>query len=89
MVTLLFLVVLIFIVRNAERIIYEINFYQANFKQNMFFFLDEKHFRIDTKLKVLSKVYDNCDQSIDKCSNNEDFIIKKSYGKMILIKIRN
>ena len=53
-----------------------------------FFFTDDKHFRIDDKLKALLKVYDNCDQSNGSCSNNEDFIIKKSYGKMILIKIR-
>ena len=87
--TLLSLVILIFIGRNIERIIYEKNFYKANFKQNMFFFTDDKHFRIDDKLKALLKVYDNCDQSNGSCSNNEDFIIKKSYGKMILIKIRN
>ena len=82
------MVILIFIGRNIERIIYEKNFYKANFKQNMFFFTDDKHFRIDDKLKALLKVYDNCDQSNGSCSNNEDFIIKKSYGKMILIKIR-
>ena len=88
-IVLFFLVTSIFIGRNVDRIIYEQYFYQANFKQNMFFFTDKKHFRIDTKLKDLSKIYDNCNPSINKCSNNQDFIIKKGYGKMILIKIRN
>ena len=83
------LVVLIFVSRNIDRIIYEINFYKATFNQNMFFFTDKKHFRIDNKLNELSQIYHNCNQSIDKCSNNEEFIVKKSYGKMILIKIRN
>ena len=83
------LVISIFIGRNIDRILYEQNFYQANFKQNMFFFTDEKHFRIDTQLKDLSKIYDNCNLDISICSNNQDFIIKKAYGKMILIKIRN
>ena len=83
------LVVLIFVSRNIDRIIYEINFYKATFNQNMFFFTDKKHFRIDNKLNELSQIYHNCNQSNDKCSNNEEFIVKKKYGKMILIKIRN
>jgi len=88
--TILFLIVtLIFIGRNADRIIYEQNFYQANFKKNMFFFTDKKHFSINNKLKDLSKIYNSCNPGINKCSNNQDFIIKKDYGKMILIRIRN
>ena len=83
------LVVLIFVSRNIDRIIYEVNFYKATFNQNMFFFTDKKHFRIDNKLNELSQIYYNCNQSNDKCSNNEEFIVKKKYGKMILIKIRN
>ena len=55
----------------------------------MFFFTDKKHFRIDNKLNELSQIYNNCNQSIDKCLNSEEFIVKKSYGKMILIRIRN
>mgnify|MGYP001158049462 CR=1 FL=1 len=86
---LFFLVVSIFIARNINRIIYEVNFYQANFKQNMFYFIDNKHFRVDTQLKDLSSTYQNCNQNIEKCENNEEFIIKKSFGKLILIKIRN
>ena len=49
--SIFFLVISIFIGRNIDRIIYEQNFYKANFKQNMFFFTDKKHFRIDNKLK--------------------------------------
>ena len=88
-IILFILVILIFIGRNIDRILYEQNFYQANFERNMFFFTDKKHFRIDTKLKDLLKIYNDCNPNINKCSNNEDFIIKKSYGKMILIRIRN
>ena len=84
-----FLVSTIFIGRNVERIIYELNFYQANFKQNMFFFTDKKHFRIDNKLKDISKIYNNCKPNNNNCSNNQDFVIKKAYGKMILIRIKN
>ncbi len=88
-IILFFLVTSIFIIRNIDRIVYEINFYQANFKQNMFFFTDSVHFRIDERLNKLSKNYLNCYQNNDKCTNNEEFIVKKSYGKMTLIKIRN
>ena len=84
-----FLVSAIFVGRNVDRIIYELDFYQANFKQNMFFFTDKKHFRIDNKLKDLSKIYNDCKPNINNCSNNQDFIIKKAYGKMILIRIKN
>ena len=84
-----FLVSSIFIGRNVDRIFYEQNFYKANFKQNMFFFTDKKYFSIDTKLKNLFKIYNNCELNINTCSNNEDFIIKKVYGKMILIRVRN
>ena len=55
----------------------------------MFFFTDEKHFRIDNKLKDLSKIYNNCNLDMNKCSNNQDFVIKKTYGKMVLIRIKN
>ncbi len=88
-VILFFLVTSIFVGRNIDRILYEQVFYKANFEQNMFFFTDKNHFRIDNKLKSLSKVYDNCDFDIVECSNNQDFIIKKGYGKMILIRIKN
>ncbi len=88
-IILFFLVVSIFVGRNIDRIVYEINFYKANFRQNMFFFTDQNHFRINKKLKDLSRMYLNCNQNINKCSNNKDFIIKKSYGKMTLIRIKN
>ena len=84
-----FLVTAIFIGRNVDRIIYELDFYKANFKKNMFFFIDKKNFRIDNKLKDLSKIYNNCNPDINNCSDNKDFIIKKAYGKMILIRIKN
>ena len=88
-IIIIVLVSSIFIIRNVDRIIYESNFYQANFKENMFYFTDKKHFRIDAKLIDLLMIYNNCNQTINKCVNNEDFIIKNSYGKMILLKIRN
>ena len=88
-VILFFLVTSVFVGRNIDRILYEQVFYKANFKQNMLFFTDKNHFRIDNKLKNLSRIYNNCKLEINKCTNNQDFIIKKGYGKMILIKIRN
>ncbi len=88
-IIIFFLVAAIFIGRNVDRIVYELDFYKANFKKNMFFFTDKKHFRIDNKLKDLSKIYNNCNPDINNCSNNKDFVIKKAYGKMILIRIKN
>ena len=87
--TLFVLVASIFIGRNIDRIFYELNFYKANFERNMFFFTDKSHFRIDTKLKELLRIYDNCSAEINECSDKQDFIIKKGYRKMILIRMRN
>ena len=86
---LFFLVTLIFLGRNIDRIFYEFEFYNANFKHNMFFFTDKYHFRIDDQLKKYSKNYQNCNLNIDKCLENKDFVIKKNYGKLIIIKNRN
>ena len=88
-IIIFFLVIAIFIGRNIDRIIYELDFYQANFKKNMFFYTDKKYFRVDNKLKDFSKIYNNCNLDMNKCSNNQDFVIKKTYGKMVLIRIKN
>ena len=88
-IIIFFLVIAIFIGRNIDRIIYELDFYQANFKKNMFFYTDKKYFRVDNKLKDFSKIYNNCNPDMNKCSNNQDFVIKKGYGKMILIRNKN
>ena len=52
------------------------------------FFL-KANYLLDDKLKNLSKIYNDCKPNINNCSNNQDFVIKKAYGKMILIKIKN
>ncbi len=83
------LVVSIFLGRNVDRIVYENKFYKANFKENMFFFTDKSHFRINDRLRGLLKTYQDCNLNEDKCLENKDFVIKKSKGKMIIIKIRN
>ena len=49
----------------------------SKFKTKYVFFTDKNHFGIHTKLKELSKIYNNCSQNIDNCANNEDFDIKK------------
>tara|TARA_B100001057_G_scaffold187721_1_gene188499 strand:+ start:2829 stop:4514 length:1686 start_codon:yes stop_codon:yes gene_type:complete len=86
---LLLLITTIFLGRNIDRILYELSFYNANFKQNTHFFIDEGHFRIDKKLKSFSNNYDNCVQGNDRCIENKEFIIKKTYGKLIITKVRN
>ena len=88
-IILFFLVILIFLGRNIDRIFYEFEFYNANFKQNPFFFTDSYHFRIDDQLKKFSKNYQNCNLNTEKCLVIKDFDIKKNYGKLIIIKNRN
>ena len=88
-VSLCLLTVLIFLGRNIDRIIYENKFYKANFKENMLFFTDKLHFRIHDQLNQFSKNFQDCNFDKDKCLNNKDFTIKKSNGKLIIIKIWN
>ena len=88
-VILFVLIISIFLGRNIDRIIYESNFYKANFNENMYFFTDKVHFRIDEQLKKFSKNYDDCNQNVSTCFKNKDFEIKKRYGKLIIIRIRN
>ena len=88
-IILFFLIILIFLGRNIDRIFYEFEFYNANFKQNPFFFTDSYHFRIDDQLKKFSKNYQNCNLNTEKCLVIKDFDIKKNYGKLIIIKNRN
>ena len=83
------LVLSIFLGRNIDRIVYENKFYKANFMENMFFFTDKSHFRVDDRLRGFFKTYQDCNLIKDKCLENKDFVIKKSKGKMIIIKIRN
>ena len=87
--TLILLVVAIFLGRNIDRIIYENKFYKANFKQDMFFFTEKFYFRIDDQLEQFSKNYQNCNLDIEKCLDNKIFTVKKSYGKLIIIRNRN
>ena len=88
-IILFFLVTAIFLGRNIDRIFYEFEFYNANFKQNMFFFTDKYHFRINEQLEKFSKNYQNCNLDINKCLDDRDFVTKKNYGKLIIIKNRN
>ena len=88
-IILFFLVIFTFLGRNIDRIFYEFEFYNANFKQNPFFFTDSYHFRIDDQLKKFSKNYQNCNLNTEKCLVIQDFDIKKNYGKLIIIKNRN
>ena len=88
-VSLCLLTILIFLGRNIDRIIYENKFYKANFKENMLFYTDKIHFRIHDQLNEFSKNFQDCNFDKDKCLNNKDYIIKRSNGKLIIIKIRN
>ena len=55
----------------------------------MYFFTDKSYFRIDEQLNSFTKKYQNCSLDINKCLVDEDFIVKKNYGKLIIIKNRN
>lgn len=89
-VSILFvLVIIIFLGRNIDRIVYEINFYNANFKKDLSFFTDNGHFRIDEQLQKFSKKSKDCNLNVERCIYNKDIELKKRYGKLIIIRQRN
>ena len=86
---LILLGISIFLGRNIDRIFYEMSFYKADFSQNIYFFTDKGHFRVNDQIKKFSNEYDNCHSDSEECFKNKEIMIKKKYGKLILIKTRN
>ena len=86
---IIWLVISIFLMRNIDRIIYENEFYKANFMQNMFFSTEKFYFRIDEQLKKFSNNNQNCNSDSDTCFSDKNFTVKKNYGKMIILRNRN
>ena len=74
----LFVSILGFLGRNIDRIFYEMSFYKADFSQNIYFFTDKGHFRVNDQIKKFSNEYDNCHSDSEECFKNKEIMIKKN-----------
>ena len=76
----------VFILRNINRINYEIDFYSYNFVINPSYELSSKHFRMQQNKEKLIFNYENCKTGNEKCDKSLEPKISKNYGYYIINK---
>ena len=64
---LISITILVFIMRNFDRINNEINKYDYNPLQNSFYYVDKSHFRIQKNFDYLITNFDNCKVNLNTC----------------------
>ena len=82
-IVLVSITTIIFISRNINRIINEVELYNYKPIKQTYYFLDNGHFRIQKKMDQLIEQYNDCKNKNFKC--NKDVKIKKVMGKIIFI----
>jgi len=82
-ILLVSLTTIIFLSRNINRIINEMEQYSYKPIRQTYYFLDDDHFRIQKKMDQLIEQYNNCKNEKLEC--NTDVKIKKVMGKIIFI----
>ena len=79
---LIIITVLVFNLRNINRINKEVNSYNYKPVQQTFYFIDDNNFRIQKNMKRFINQYNDCKNSKDVCDLNTERIYEK-YGKII------
>ena len=82
-IVLVSLTIIIFLSRNINRIVNEVEQYSYKPIRQTYYSLDDNHFRIQKKMDQLIKQYNNCKNKNFEC--NKDVKIKKVMGKIIFI----
>ena len=82
-IMLVSLTIIIFLSRNINRIVNEVEQYSYKPIRQTYYFVDDNHFRIQKKMDQLIKQYNNCKNKDFEC--NKDVKIKKVMGKVIFI----
>ena len=78
---LILLTLLIFLLRNLDRIYDEIKKYDYQVFNHSFYFLDDSHFRIESMFQDLIINYNNCVEKNLSCDQDKFLKIKKIQGK--------
>jgi len=82
-IALVSITIIIFISRNINRIINEMEFYDYKPITQTYYLVDDSHFRIQKKMDKLIEKYNRCKISNVEC--DKDVKIKKVMGKFIFI----
>jgi hypothetical protein len=82
-IVLVSITIIIFLSRNINRIIKEVEFYSYKPITQTFYSVDDKHFRIQKKMDKLLEQYNHCKTLKTECDTNVK--IKKVMGKIIFI----
>ena len=80
---LICLTIIIFISRNINRIIHEVEVYGYKPIRQTYYFIDDNHFRIQKKMNQLIEQYNGCNNKELECIT--ELKIKKKMGKIIFI----
>ena len=75
---------LIFFVRNVDRVYYEISNYGYNPLKKPFYNLEDQHYRIDKQIKYFLKNYENCQNNNFNCNKKQKIKIKKINNLIII-----
>ena len=82
--TIISLIFLIFIGRNINRIIYEVDSYKFKPFTNVFHYIDDSHFRIEKNLKKIKENSKNCEMSNKYCERNSNLLMKKIMNRYVI-----
>ena len=80
---LISITIFIFISRNINRVINEVEFYGYKPIRQTFYPVSDNHFRIQKEMDRLLKQYNQCKNTMSECNSNDK--IKKKLGKVIFI----
>ena len=74
---------LIFLTRNIDRIFNEVSFYSYKPLSEVFYNINESHFRIENSIKELKWEYNQCKINIELCNQNSIIKVTKQFKKYI------
>ena len=79
---LIFITIFVFIGRNINRVIKEVEIYGYKPISQTFYFVDDNYFRIQKEMNILISQYENCKNLNNTCNLDDQKIFKK-YRKFI------
>tara|TARA_B100000795_G_C22749880_1_gene418941 strand:- start:220 stop:1410 length:1191 start_codon:yes stop_codon:yes gene_type:complete len=83
MIALICITFLIFISRNVNRILYEVNTYKYEPFKKVYYNISPEYFDAQNKFNRLIDAYESCNWDIKDCQKENHFKIKKIIGKYI------
>ena len=80
------IVVIVFVSRNINRIHYEVKTYDYQPIKMSYYKIDPVYFDTSKRIKLLFKQYAECNIDKKNCNNENDYGLKKIFGKYVIYK---